>query len=230
MLIRSVIRPLAPILLLTAVSCGPSHRLGEYNFRQAGLAAVCEVPPYPDILTGPLFVDPTSDPVAAVLRTGSRVAREISARRVEEKLDSATARVDLALLIESEGLRRAARVLGAGTRDERDADFLLEIWVNEYGIRATDWDAAATFFMDARATLVDRNDGREVWRADVRGENVVGPEVFGPEAVRDVVTAAAIADLSLEDMVRALEQLAEFTAFEITERLRFDFQESRRDS
>ena len=39
--------------------------------------------------------------------------------------------------------------------------------------------------------------------------------------MRDV-TAAAIADLSLEDMIRALEQLADFTVFQITERLRFD--------
>jgi hypothetical protein len=60
------------------------------------------------------------------------------------------------------------------------------------------------------------------------GQDPVGPEVFGPGAMRDVVTAAAIADLSLEDMVRALEQLADFTVYEITERLRFDLQESRR--
>ena len=228
MLSKTSVRLFTAALMLTMVGCGPSHRLGEYNFRQASVAAVCEVPPFPDVLTGPLVIDLPDNPVGAVLEAGSRAAREISARRVEEKLDSATARVDLALLIEDESLRRASRALGAEPGPERESDFLLEIWVHEYGIQATDWDATANFFIDADATLLDSYDGREVWRAGVRAQDPVGPEVFGPGAVRDVVTAAAIADLSVEEMARALEQLAEFTAYQITEQLRYDLAETRR--
>jgi hypothetical protein len=224
----SSVRLFTAALLLATAACGPSHRLGEYNFRQASVAAVCEVPPFPDVLTGPLVIDLPDDYVGAVIEAGSRAAREVSARRVEEKLDSATARVDLALLIEDESLRRASRALGAEAGPERESDFLLEIWVHEYGIQATDWDATANFFIDADATLLDSYDGSEVWRAGVRAQDPVGPEVFGPGAVRDVVTAAAIANLSVEEMARALEQLAEFTAYQITEQLRYDLAEARR--
>jgi hypothetical protein len=228
MLSTSSLRLPAAALGLAVAACGPSHRLGEYNFRQASVAAVCEVPPYPDVLTGPLVIDLPDNPVGAVLEAGSRAAREVSARLVEEKLDSATARVDLALLIEDESLRRASRALGAEAGPDTESDFLLEIWVHEYGIQATDWDATANFFIDADATLLDSHDGREVWRAGVRAQDPVGPEVFGPGAVRDVVTAAAIANLSAEEMARALEQLAEFTAYQITEQLRYDLVETRR--
>jgi len=224
----SSVRIFALAILLAGAACGPSHRLGEYNFRQASVAAVCEVPPFPDVLTGPLVIDLPDDYVGAVIEAGSRAAREVSARRVEEKLDSATARVDLALLIEDESLRRASRALGAEAGPERESDFLLEIWVHEYGIQATDWDATANFFIDADATLLDSYDGSEVWRAGVRAQDPVGPEVFGPGAVRDVVTAAAIANLSVEEMARALQQLAEFTAYQITEQLRYDLAETRR--
>jgi hypothetical protein len=229
MLYKTSVRLLTAALLFATAGCGPSHRLGEYNFRQASVAAVCEVPPFPDVLTGPLVIDLPNDPVGAVLEAGSRAAREVSARRVEEKLDSATARVDLALLIEDESLRRASRALGAEAGSEPESDFLLEIWVHEYGIQATDWDATANFFIDADATLLDSYDGREVWRTGVRAQDPVGPEVFGPGAVRDVVTAAAIANLSVEEMARALEQLAEFTAYQITDQLRYDLAEIRRN-
>jgi hypothetical protein len=208
---------------LVVASCGPSHRLGEYDFRGATLATVAEVPATPDVLTGPLFVGTPSNPVEAILDAGSRAARELSVRSIQDKLDRATERVNVGAILEDEAQRRASRYIRAEVPPSpEDSDFLLEIYVYEYGIEASDWDASAYFFIDAEATLLDQGGALEVWRAGVKARDPVGPEIFGEGVVRDVVTAASILDLSEDDMVRAFERLAGFAATEITSQLRAD--------
>ena len=217
------------VLVLSAGACGPSHRLAEYDFRGAPLATVAEVPVTPDILTGPLFVGTPSNAVEALLDVGSRAARELSVRSVQDKLDRATERVNVGAILEDEAQRRAGRYLRAETSASvAESDFLLEIYVYEYGIEASDWDASAYFFIDAEATLLDQRGALEVWRAGVEARDPVGPEIFGEGVVRDVVTATAILDLSEEDMVRALERLAGFAATQITEQLRADLRDAQR--
>ncbi|HSM61370.1 MAG TPA: hypothetical protein VK849_11255 [Longimicrobiales bacterium] len=215
-------------LVLLAGACGPKHRLGEYDFRSGALTVSADVPARPDVLTGDLWVDPSGHPLQAVLRAGARAAREVSARQVRERLDSATALVGLEAVLEERTLRRASRYLGAASAtSEEESDYVLEVFVSEYGIRATDWDATAYFYMDAAGTLLDRADGSTIWRAELEAQDPVGSGVNGSGAVRDVVTAAAIAELTVEETVQALEELAEFAATAITERLRRDMAEAR---
>lgn len=215
--------------LLGVGACGPSHRLGEYDFRGATLAAVAELPASPDILTGPLFVPTPSNPVDAIVQVGSRVAREISARSVRDKLAGAERRVNIEAILEDEAQRRASRYLRTEvSASTSDSDFLLEIYVANYGIEATDWDASAYFFMDAEATLLDQGAALVVWSAGVKAREPVGPEIYGEAVIRDVVTAAAIADLSEDEMVRVLERLSQFAATQITDELRADLREAQR--
>lgn len=213
---------------LAVAACGPSHRLAEYDFRGATLAAVAEVPARPDILTGPHFIG-ASSPVEALLQAGSRAAREVAVRSLRGKIERAEERVNVGAILEDEAQRRAGRYLRADASPAvSEADFLLEVFVHGYGIEATDWDASAYFFMDADATLLDQRSGAEVWRAGVKAREPMGPEIFGPGIARDVVTAAAILDLSEEDVGHALERLADFAAAQVTDRLRGDLADARR--
>jgi hypothetical protein len=220
---------LASAVVLGGGACGPSHHLGEYDFRGNTLAAVAELPAFPDILTGPLFVGTSANPVGAIIQAGSRAAREISVRSVRDKLHRADERVNIGAILEDEAQRRASRYLRTeSSPSPADADFSLEIYVHEYGIEASDWDASAYFFIDAEATLLDQAAAREVWRARVKARDPVGPEIYGEGVVRDVITAAAIVELSEDDMVRALERLSQFAATQITDQLRADLQDTRR--
>ncbi len=221
-------------LALLVAACGPSHHLGEYDFHDSLLASVVDVPPYPEISTGPLVVDAPKDErnpietVQAVLRAGSRVAREVAVRGAQDKLERAAEKVDMPAVIEDEALRRSTRILRADAGSERSADFVLQIVVRRYGIEAKDWDASAYYFINAEATLIDRSSERRIWKAKVKASAPMGPEVFGHAVVRDVVTAAAVADLSEEDMALALQQLSEFSATEITNKLREDLLDAHR--
>lgn len=208
--------------LVVTVGCRGTGRLAEYDFRERTLAVAWDLPPYPEVLTGPYFPGYPETPLHALLRVGSKVAKEIEAARVRPRLDSAVARVDVVGRMADRTLERAARHLRAQpVQDEDDADFILEVRLRDYGIDAEDWNAAAHFYVDADVFLIGGRDGVQIWRSHVKERDPIMPAIFGPgTVVRDIVTAAALASLSVEEITYALERLADYSADEITSRLR----------
>ncbi|MEQ1857378.1 MAG: hypothetical protein ABL963_13035 [Longimicrobiales bacterium] len=223
-------RTLAFALPLVVVGCAHGNRLADFDYRDRTVAVVSDVPRRPEVLSGSYFLGgPTGDPVRDIVRVGARIFREAEAIAVQERLDAASELVDVGEVLEGDALDRTARYLGAdAVSEQRDADYLLEIIVVEYGIDAEAWDAAAQFYIEADATLLDEGTGTEIWRAEIEARDPIGPAVFGgPSAVRDIVTAATIADLSVQEIVDMLESLADFSARVITDRLRDDLRDAR---
>lgn len=102
------------VAALVSTSCGGSkHRLAEYDFRGRTLAVVTIAPPYPEVLSSTSLDPKTDNPVEAILRVGSEIAREASARRVRARLDSAAKAVDVSGRMGDRALRNAARHLRA---------------------------------------------------------------------------------------------------------------------
>lgn len=205
-------------------ACQSTGRLAEYDFAGSTLYTVYELPPRPDVLTGPYLFRPSRDPVEAIVRVGGAIAREVAAADVRERLDAAAEAVDIPARMGARLSPRAARYLRAElVEDEDDADFGLEVRIREYGIDAERWDAAAHFFVDAQVILFDALDGREIWESRVREREAISPLIFGRRGaavVRDVVTAAFLGSLEEEEIALALEGLGDFAADRISERLR----------
>lgn len=223
----------AALLALPAVlgACASANTLHEYDYGGRTLAVVSDIPPRPEVLSGPHFLGGLSgDPVRDIVRAGARVVREVEAQAVQERLDEAAQRIDVGYVLEDNTLERSARYLGADALDGiPEADFLLEIVVVEYGIDAEAWEAAAHFYIEADAALLHAESGSEIWRAEIGARDPIGPAVFGgPSEVRDIVTAASLATLSVDEAVLMLESLADFSARVITDRLRDDLREARR--
>ena len=228
---RRLVFPAFFLLVLPLVGCASGNLLGQYDYRDSALGVVSDVPPRPDVLSGSLFdVRSSGDPLRDVLRVGARVAREVSAAEVQMKLDSASNRIDVGLELERNAHDRAARYLGADpVSREAEADYLLELIVVDYGVVADAWDAPAEFYVEADAALLDEATGTEIWRAEVGARDPIGPGVVGaPQEVRDVLTAAVLATLDVDEIVLVLEGLADFSARVITDRLRDDLREARR--
>lgn len=217
--------------LVAASACASSNILHEYDYQNSTLAAVSQIPAHPEVLTGPYFFGrSTGDPMRDIVRLGARVYREVEARSIRERLDSATALVDVGYTLEDRTLERAARYLGSSPVTEvDDADYLLELDVREYGIDAESWEAAAHFYIEADAVLLHAESGTEIWRAEIEESERIAPLVFGRRStVRDVVTATALGNLSVEEIVDVLEGLADYSARAITDRLRDDLRDARR--
>lgn len=212
--------------------CQSTGHLAEYDFAGGTLFVAYDFPPRPEILTGPYFPGHPRDPVHAVISLGGKIARELAAAGARDRLDAACEEVDISGRLAERASTRAARFLRVElTENESEADFGLEVRVRDYGIDAEEWESAAHFFVDAEVILFDALDGREIWSSHVRERDPIAPHVFGGHralAVRDIVTAAALSDLSEEDMALALEGLADFAGDRISERLRESLEKTRR--
>jgi len=222
---------LALIGVVCLAACQSTGRLAEYEFAGGTLATVYEFPPYPEVFTGPYFPGHPEDPVHSLFRLGTRIAKEVAAADIRDRLDSAAAMVDVAGRLSERTSVRAARFLRVELiDDEASADFGLEVRVRDYGIDANEWDAAAHFFVDAQVVLYDGFDGSEIWESEVRERDPIMPHIFGhgpARAVRDVVTAAALASMSEENIARALEHLADYASDRISETLRNSLEKAR---
>jgi hypothetical protein len=223
-------RTVVLLVAASALGCAHGNRLAEFDYRDRAVSVVSDLPRRPEVLTGPYFMGgPSGDPLRDLVRVGARIFREAEAIAIRDRLDEAATRVDVGLVLEDNALDRTARYLGADpVARGSDAEYVLEIIVIEYGIDAEAWDAAAEFYIEADAALLDEASGTEIWRAEIEARDPIGPAIFGgPSAVRDIVTAATIADLSVEEIVDVLESLADFSARVITDQLRDDLRDAR---
>ena len=222
MSVRGWMTPLLGMAAVLSAGCRGTGRLGEYDFRDRTLAIAWVDAPDPRVLTGPYFLDHPQNPVHLLVAAGTAIAKEVEASKARERLDSATALVDLRGRMGERTLEGAARYLRARPIESQDdADFILEVRLRRWGIDAKEWSADAHFFVDAEVHLLDGETGREVWDTHVRSRDAIAPAISGPgHIVRDVVTAAALAGQSVEEIAQALERLADYSSDHIAEHLR----------
>jgi hypothetical protein len=216
-------------LALSLAGCASAGRIAEYDFRDRTVGVVAVIPPRPYVDTGG-DVDLTGlDPLGAILKVGTSIYKESQAAGLRARIDSASAGVDLADRIAGGVLERAARYLGAtAVESSRDADFQIEIHVREYGVEAREWDDGARFHLEARLLLLDR-EGREVWEGTVdEDEAVTGGGWFGAGSPgADVVTGRALGELTVGELVEALNDIADHSGFRLTEKLREGIEKAR---
>lgn len=219
-----------PVLL---AGCGPGHRLADYTFDDQSVAVIAAIPPGPRVLSGPwgeAFVD-LRDPVGTAVRVGTAAAKWEQARKAQARLDSAAANVDIAEIVAVRALTGSAPTLGLQPVDRpEDADFVLDIRVYEYGLAADSYDGATYFALEAEIVFLDETTRETIWKKKLREREVLTNVLFGlPPAAGNVVTARALAGLSVEEMEAGLVRLAEFAAGRVTRSLREDFLDSRED-
>lgn len=204
---------LAPVILL---ACSSKQRLAEYDYRNRSLSVISIAPAHPEVLGGAaLDIDADPDrPLAALLRVGSEIAREVQKHQVRPRLDSAAVRVDVEHRLSAQLLDNAARHLRAvPAPGSRTADYELEVRIRRYGIVASAWTAPAYFLIDADMTLMDGATGRRIWRGRVREQDAVRPyTVTGGRTISNTVSAIALAGMSVDDISRQLENLSDYAA------------------
>ena len=228
MTLRHALKPIWVLALVALAGCGPKHHLADYDFANRSLAVVTSTPAYPELNTGWIDVD-QRNPVQAVIDAGSRVAKEVEARKARTRLDSAATALDFGRRMGDRTADRASRYLAMSAVPTAPADFTLEVWVTDFGLDARSWDAAAYLFTNAEAVLIDGASGREVWSVRVWAREPVTPAVFDTGPVpEDAITAGALMAVSVEDFRRVLERLADLSSDVVTNELREALRDVRR--
>lgn len=217
--------------MLLVAGCGNANRLHQYDFAEARVAVVANIPPRPAVFTDYLFearIDP-DDPLGSVFRAGSAIVKQTQARRAQARMDSALTYVDVADRIARQVLRQSAPLLGyRPVARPSAADFILDIHIDNYGLVADSWHAAVHFEVDAEMRLIDRRTRRTIWRRHIREVEPVSQAGVGlGTTLGNAFTALALSKLSVEEMIVAFEDLADFTADHLTAALRHDYYASR---
>jgi hypothetical protein len=178
-------------------------------------------PPSPELLTSYYDLTNSQNAVEAVVRAGADVAREREGRRANARLDSATARIDIPAVLAQRTLQRASRYLGTRpVTDETQADYLMEVRMERFGINAKA-DEAAYLFTYAEAVLLDRRTGREIWNVNIHGRDRLTPYVESSSPIPgSVITASTLGSVSVADFQGALNQLMDYSSNLITDELR----------
>src|SRR5690242_21345534 len=218
---RALIAIASGAVITGATGCGGGHHLAEYPFASRTLAVVYIAPPAPELLTSYYDLSNSQNPVEAVVRAGADVAREKEGRRANARLDSASARIDIPAVLAQRTLQRASRY--PGTRpitDENQADYLMEVRMERFGINAKA-DEATYLFTFAEAVLIDRRTGREIWNVNVHGRDRLTPYVQSSNPIPgSVIAAGTLGSVRVADFQNALNELMDYSSNLITNELR----------
>jgi hypothetical protein len=220
----------ALLVVLVTAGCGAKHHLGRYDFAGRTLAIVHVTPTSSDLRMGTYSAE-RDDPVSTVLAAGSRVAVEVEGRRVRSRLDSAAARVSMGTRMADRTAERATMYLGARrVPAPSSADYVLDLRVRSYGVSARSWQSAAQLYLEADVVLLDAATGVEIWQTRVNGWNSITPRVAQTGGVpRDIITAAGLLTVSVEDLERTLQRVVDVSADAVTDELREKLRDVRRD-
>jgi len=227
---RGALAAAAPrVAALLLASCATVNRLERIRTDEPALASVLEPPPPPSLDTWYDLTIDARNPVGTVLRVGSSIVMAAEAEKAAERMREALARVDVPAAVREEATDRCVRALGGERVDEpRDADLVLDLEIEEYGIDAPSWASAVALELRVTVRLYDRRSRDLLWRRRFSVTQRASPEVFGlPPAAEQIFTAAMLARLSTEEMVRGFEHLAHDTARSIGDRLERDLWDAR---
>jgi hypothetical protein len=104
--------------------------------------------------------------------------------------------------------------------DETQADYLMEVRMERFGINAKA-DEAAYLFTFAEAVLIDRRTGREIWNVKIHGRDRLTPYIESDSRIPgSVITASTLGSVSVADFQNALNQLMDSSSNLITNELR----------
>jgi hypothetical protein len=230
MIMRIIIIFFIMILSLTLSMCCSMNNLRGYEFRDHTAAALLDFPPPPQIFTDDWTNVDWSNPVEAIFDIGTGIAKEVEVSKARKKLAKAMDKVDIPEIIRIETLDRGSEYLHyRPIGDTRDANYLFDIELRNYGIEAQSWTAGVYFKIDVKVTLLDNNSGKEIWRRCFDERYPVSREVFGlPDQANDIITAIALADLTSKQIASGMENLAHHTSDQIIHKLRSDFSKKQR--
>jgi hypothetical protein len=217
----------ASLLLATSACGGARHHLNEYDFANRSLALVVLGTPAPGIVTGSYDLR-SEDVVELAAKAGSKVVKDVEARRARARMDSATSRMRLTDSLAKYALERSSRYLGVRpVTSAADADFLLEIHMRNYGIDVS--GSTASLYTNAEVVLLDRRTGREIWNVRVHGTDRLTPRIRGAGGVGgSIIAAGTLHTMSVGDFQDALDQLMSLSANVVADELRSALRDARR--
>jgi hypothetical protein len=210
-------------------SCMTVNRLDRYDFEGSRLAVDMRTPPEPRLnVDYDLSMDPHS-PVLNALRVMSNLAKASQAQKARQVMRDALMDVDVPEIIRTESFSACAASLGAEqVNARRQADYVLAIHIDEWGIDARSPVSAVTLHIRLVASLYPVTGGELAWRREVTVDEPADPDMFGiGTIIGNMVTATILSEMTQDDLARGFRELASRTAKRVALNLERDLDRAR---
>ncbi len=222
---RSIIWSVSSLLVLGALaSCTTVNRLDQYRIEGATMSSNLRVPPSPKFNISYSVKIDSRNPVGTALSIGTNIAIAAEAHRAEARMREALLSVNIPEIVLDETYSACADALDARKVQRKyQADYLLDLEIREYGIRAASPHGAVTLTLRLTARIYDNASGELLWRRNISVDDRASPYMFGMgDLFGNVVTAGVLANLTTQQIADGFEQLALESSRSIARRLERD--------
>jgi hypothetical protein len=217
----------AAVILLS--SCVSVNNLDKYDFGGSRLAVDMHTPPEPRLNVDYDIMMNSHSAVITALSVVTNLAKANEAHKAREVMREALMDVDVPEIIRAQSFNACASALGSdqvGSR--RQADYMLVLQIDEWGIDARSPVSAVSLHIRMLASLYPVNRGELAWRREITVDQPADPDMFGiGPIIGNMVTATVLYNMTQDDMVRGFKQLASLTARRIARDLEDDLDYAR---
>ncbi len=229
-IIKSLQLILIVFVSLGLIECSSYKKLINYTFKDHTASAIVTAAPWADVFTDSYMHIDKDNLFRTFLNVGSAIAKEVEAEKVKTLLDSAMKQVNVPERIKNRTLEKGADYLHyRPVQEHSQADYLFDIYIKDYGIDAKSWDAGVYFKIDVKVNLIDNRTGKQIWKKHVQERKPVSRTIFslGGTTTSNIINAIMLSNLSVEEMIKGFQYMADYTADRIIQKLQKDFVKSR---
>lgn len=228
--LRAGAAAVAAALLALLASCSTINRLDRYELEGSTLRADMRMPPAPSMDIDYSVTFDSRNPIGTAISVGTNVFKASEAKKAEAVMRQALTSVDVPGIVldntsQSFASSLAARLVERGQK----AEYLLDLDLYEYGIQAPSWASAVSLHLGMTAIIYHNPSGDIVWRRKHFTVDVpASPQMFGAGlVVSDIVTAAVLSTLTVEQLEEGFRALALETSRFVTRTLEDDYYKAR---
>ena len=218
------------VLCLNLIECSSYKKLINYTFKDHTVSAIVTAAPWADVFTDSYIHIDKDNLFRTFLNIGTTIVKEVEAEKVKTLLDSAMKQVNVPERIRNRTLERGADYLHyRPIKEHNKADYLFDICITNYGIDAKSWDAGIYFKIDVKINLIDNKTGVLIWKKRINERKPISRTIFSLAGTTtdNVITAIMLSNLSVEEMIKGFQYMADYTADRIVQKLQKDFAKSR---
>ena len=216
-------------LTLLISGCSTINHLEQYDIRGSYIAMDMMIPPEPTVYVDYAPVDFGGDKLMAAVQLGTNLIKAEGADNAEEKLRRALDGLYIPEYAAELTFDQIVKTLdGTMVDDFYEADLILEIDIEKFGIEAYSFGGEVSMVFAMTAGLYHRGDRDIIWRRYIKVEREASPAFFGiDEIAGNVVTIAVLNNLSEEQLAEGFQKLTRDVMKETVNYLRDDLRKAR---
>lgn len=198
------------VAVLTISGCSTINRLDEWDLTDSEIVLDMKAPPEPTVnIDFNMGHYDQGEEIFAFIQLGTNILKADGARRAEEKLYSALDGMYLPEFIAELTYDRLIYTLDASAVEKiRDADVILEVDIEEYGIESWSGNGHLAMIIEMQVRLFHKDDREIIWQRCVSVEEEITPGVFGfHDILGNAVTIAGLDSLTEEQLSEGFHKL-----------------------